>query len=277
MFKLSEIEDVSRERLPTGLLDLDFMFGIERSGKDPIGLPGLVRGSITFLAAVGGTGRSRLAVQICSHMNRMNNKSIYFQMESGLSNFKLMVKGKIKRDDTFFVSTEKDYKKQIESILEVKPDFVVVDSVNMYDFHHNKAKGCIEDFRACAAKVNCAVLFIGQLDENSGDKKIVRGSQQWVYLPDVVCYACGVTSSYKDTHKRIKNSFQRYSLELDIPINSKHRASMDVMAKNEYESKKRINKSRFIISIPDKNKFGQTGKSVVLEHVDSGVRVYEND
>jgi len=276
MTNVSTIDQIKKnniKRISTGFLNLDFMLG---ESKNDLLLPevGIAEGSLLILAGSAGCGKSRLSLNIATNINRMGYKILVFEAEAPLHQLKDWISGNIENPKEFFVSDEIDYKNQIALIEKYNPDFVVIDSVNMYDVHHSKIKQLISDLQNCAKKNNTAIWMIGQLDTNSNNPKI-RGSQDWVYLPDVVLF---MKRNIENKDKIVKNLISDARLEAErigkklapMPI-VKH--ELGKYADSIINSKKHEVK----VYIPQKNRYGKSGEKSLFKHIDNGlIEINEN-
>ncbi len=199
LLTLDQIETSASTRLSTGIPLLNLLFGETYVGPSEEDYDyGMVEGSLVMLAGAAGCGKSRLSIDIASKINKRGNKVLYFLLEANLSDFKGWTKDKVTKPELFLASDETDLDEQVAIIYEHRPKFVVVDSVNKYDVHHSKIKGVIDTLQECARKTGAVIFLIGQLDTKSSQMQ-VRGSQDWVYLPDVVLHAYKRQLSFKVT------------------------------------------------------------------------------
>lgn len=273
-----KIESVPTSRISTGFVLLDIMLGRTGNTLDPDVSYGAVRGSQIMLAGSSGCGKSRLAIDIAANVNYDGFKVLYFQLEASLGDFRVWAKNKIKNTDTFFVSEERDYKKQAEIIRLIKPDLVVIDSVNKYEVHHSKVGEVVDTLQGAARDTNCVNLMIGQLDMKGGGTKMeVRGSQNWVFLPDVILHAYKNKLSFKEHKEAMLDEMKRETLRLasrgviDAKLNSAQKMAMDIAIKDTYEEKNKKTSSQFVVAIPEKNRYGSVGKKVIFQHDAKGV------
>lgn len=235
-------------RFSTGYSNIDEMFG-----------GGMPWGAVSFFAGEGGTGKSRLALNIASHVNKREKaKVLYFQLEMDLSMFKGYTKKLDINTDSFAVSNVTKYEDVVSAIRSYQPKFVVIDSVNMLTDSGNihVVRKMMKEFIKVAQELNCHIVLIGQLGKDGN----VKGSTDWVYLPDIVCHLNRVKMD-----KKI----------VDRIFSSVKGVKPYVVAEKRQKWENYINKelkSRFLISIPNKNRFGSTGGIVTMKHFDDKIR-----
>ena len=244
---LSSIENVPVKRIPTGIPALDKLFGLSDN------YAGLPLGGISILAGSAGSGKSRTAIAISSFVNNYD-KVLYFQLETNLTAFKSWTNNSIKNPNNYFVSEETNPDKQIEIIRQINPKLVIIDSVNRVDKATNPAavKGIMDKYIEITKETMCHMMLIGQL----GSDKKVRGSLDWTFLPDVV-----VKLSKSKIDEKIINEYRK-------KLSSPEKVNFD----NHVELQRKEVAKRFIVEIPEKNRYGQTGNWIVLQHEENGVK-----
>ncbi len=248
---IDQIEDVDVERIGTGLPGLDRIYGNTNGWS--FGMP---RKSISMIAGSSGVGKSRIVTKISSFLNNKGLKVFYFQLEANLPSFKNWGDIRtLKNPSNFFVSQEQNHNKQIEMCLQLKPDLVVTDSVNMLeDSHHSNVKQIMKDYISMVNQVNCHQILIGQLDMTSKDKK-VRGSADWVYLPDCILFV----NKFEIGKDQIK--------EAKAKLNIKQKELFE----KELDKKRKQFDKTIVIEAPFKNRYGLVRFQEFLEHTDKGI------
>lgn len=243
---IDDIPDMEVSRILTSYSRLDKLFG-----------GGLPLSGVSLFAGEGGTGKSRLSLEIASYVNRCDMKVMYFQLEMALPMFKKYLTGKELDKSKFAVSQRTNYEDMVEAMLEYSPKLVVIDSVNMIDDAHNTfvVREMMKSFIKVAQKLNCHILLIGQLGKDGK----VKGSTDWVYLPDIVVHLTRV----KIDTKKVNGIFD------NVPKHLKHEAQ-EAKAKWMSNIKHKLGK-RFLTSVPNKNRFGTTGHIVTMEHLEEGI------
>jgi len=184
---------------------------------------GLPVGKISLWAGERGVGKTRTTIQICGKMNKKGKRIIVIQGEVALSEYKQWTRGVIIDTDNFWVSDQVHLDDQISTIKALRPDLVVVDSLNMIREARTASgmRTILTEYKRVARLTQCHVIFIGHLNKNGG----VKGNNDLEYLVDIVVHI----------RKRAEGS------------------------------------NEFALSIPDKNRYGCTGREVWMMHNEDGV------
>lgn len=115
--KLNTYEGKDTIRISTGFGELDRVLG-----------GGLVKGSLTLLGGEPGIGKSTLILQLCDKI-KGDGKVLYVSGEESAEQIKLRAdRLGISNDDIFFLG-ETDIDIVNQSILEINPKLVIVDSI----------------------------------------------------------------------------------------------------------------------------------------------------
>ena len=104
-----------KDRIPTGLSEADRVLG-----------GGLLSGSLILLGGSPGVGKSTLALHICSGINR---KALYISAEESEEQVALRARRLHVNPDQLFLSGENELDGIIAHIDRLKPELVVVDSI----------------------------------------------------------------------------------------------------------------------------------------------------
>ena len=277
VYSLNEIKSENITRFSTGMIFLDRIFGTngKEFGEDGF-QAGLAKGSLVMLAGEAGAGKSRLAIEIGANINRRGGRILTFQLEVSPADYKSWTKDKVANPDSFYVSDERDHRKQIEIIKELKPHFVIVDSVNRYDVTYQGVADLIDELQACARETGTIMLLIGQLDKK-GNKMMVRGSQDWTFLPDVVALVYRRFEDEKFFITKKMNELYALAGKMDVKVTNTHKFAAQKIAKTDYANYMKSHEGVFRVGIPDKNRYGRTGGECSLRHTESGVEVFRRD
>lgn len=178
---LQKLKDMKYERIPrisSGVRELDWLYGGD--GREW----GLPISALSIWSSPSGVGKSQSLITVCRKMTAMGKKILYFQNEVPLFNFRSWV-GDSDLAETFYASNSNTLVEQQKDIESVKPDLVVVDSINkLKDFGKGLSSNVnkIHDFyRELLARNPTHIIMLCHLNK-SGD---IKGSSDLMYLSDV--------------------------------------------------------------------------------------------
>lgn len=180
LVNLGDIEAMDLERSITGLNEIDRVLG-----------GGLVPGSLVLLSGEPGIGKSTLVAQIASALG--DNKSVlYGSGEESAAQIKARLLRLNCRLNGFGFMSETNVEKIISTALKVKPDLLIIDSIQtVYSSMIPTEAGSITQIRAAAVKFlelaktnNIAVLLIGHITKDGQ----VAGPKSLEHIVDTVLY-----------------------------------------------------------------------------------------
>ena len=142
ILKLSDSCAVKETRIPTGIGEFDRLLG-----------GGLVKGQITLLAGAPGIGKSTLMLQVADALAK-NLKVLYISGEESIS----QISGRAQRlgvnNPNIFLHCETNIQNIIESVENVSPDVLVLDSIQtVYHPEFTSSAGTVGQVRECAAEL----------------------------------------------------------------------------------------------------------------------------
>lgn len=142
IIKLSESRSTDQARFPTGIGEFDRLLG-----------GGLVKGQITLLAGAPGIGKSTLMLQVAAALAK-TQKVLYISGEESIN----QISGRAQRlgvnSENIFLHCETDIQKIIESVEQVSPDVLVLDSIQtVYHPEFASSAGTVGQVRECAAEL----------------------------------------------------------------------------------------------------------------------------
>ncbi len=174
--KIDELEGVEKNRIVTGIGELDRVLG-----------GGFIPGSVILLGGDPGIGKSTLAMQAAS---KINNKVLYITGEESTAQIKMRAARLKIQSDNFYVLAETDLNIILASINSLSPAFVVIDSIQtMYRSELENSPGTITQIRECtshlmetAKKSEVAILIVGHVTKEG----FIAGPKVLEHIVDTV-------------------------------------------------------------------------------------------
>ena len=115
--KIGEVKAGFETRYKTGLKELDRVLG-----------GGIVKGSLILVGGDPGIGKSTLLLQICQRVGE-DKKILYVSGEESEGQIKIRAERLGVTTENLYLVTETDVELILESINELKPDIVIIDSI----------------------------------------------------------------------------------------------------------------------------------------------------
>ncbi len=140
--KLADSKTVREERISTHIGEFDRLLG-----------GGLVKGQLTLLAGAPGIGKSTLMLQVAAELSK-TMKVLYISGEESVNQIsgraeRLGVKG-----DNIFLHCETDIQKIVESVENVSPDVLILDSIQtVYHPEFTSSAGTVAQVRECTSEL----------------------------------------------------------------------------------------------------------------------------
>ena len=142
VIKLSDSKTVHEDRICTHISEFDRLLG-----------GGLVKGQLTLLAGAPGIGKSTLMLQVAAQLAQ-DRKVLYISGEESVNQIsgraqRLGVKG-----DNIFLHCETDIQKIVESVENVNPDVLILDSIQtVYHPEFTSSAGTVAQVRECTSEL----------------------------------------------------------------------------------------------------------------------------
>ena len=196
---LSDVVSVSVNRISTGLNEFDRVLG-----------GGLVPGESVILGGNPGAGKSTLLLQSACMVSE-TKKVVYFTGEESLSQIKDRATRLNLEMKNLLVTPETDVLKISHIIEDMRPDVVIIDSVQtIYHPELDSEPGSVSQLKCCASHLNklvklvgCAVVLVGQINKTES----LAGPMALMHIVDAII----MLSSTDDARYRIlrpeKNRF----------------------------------------------------------------------
>ena len=197
--QFSKLEMPKYIRTSTGMGELDRVLG-----------GGLVDSSAVLLSGEPGIGKSTLLLQICSELGK-TRKVLYVSGEESKGQLKLRAERLGIVGESLYLLTENDSDVIIEECNSLKPDVIIIDSVQtLSSMRFTSAPGSITQVREGAmtfinyGKANGAAVFlVGHVNKEGG----ISGPKVLEHMVDAVLYFEGErTNSYRII-RAIKNRY----------------------------------------------------------------------
>lgn len=197
---ITAIETDDEPRVKTDLAELDRVLG-----------GGIVPGSLILTAGDPGIGKSTLLLQLSSLLANQNRRVLYISGEESIRQTKLRAERLGVKSSELYIYAETDLEKIHLTIEDVKPQFVVVDSIQT--IHHPEVKsapGSITQVRESTAELmriaktqNIAIFLVGHVTK-AGE---IAGPRILEHMVDTVLYFEGERHHTYRILRSVKNRF----------------------------------------------------------------------
>lgn len=175
---LGEISADDDPRRETGSGELDRVLG-----------GGLVAGSLVLLSGDPGIGKSTLLLQICSYLGK-SAKVLYVSGEESERQIKLRADRLNVSGDSLYLLSDNDCEAINASIIEEKPDVVIIDSIQTMQITEiSSAQGSITQVRECttlfmqtAKRYGIPIIIVGHVNKDGG----IAGPKVLEHIVDTV-------------------------------------------------------------------------------------------
>ena len=198
-FSLKDIKPDNELRYKTGMKELDRVLG-----------GGIVKGSLVLLSGDPGIGKSTLLLQICSELGK-KLKILYVSGEESYSQIKLRADRLKVTTKNLFILCETDVQAICEHINSVRPDIVIVDSIQTMNFTElNSSPGCVTQvressnmFMRTAKSLSIPVIMVGHVNKDGN----IAGPKVLEHIVDAVLYFEGERNLSFRILRAVKNRF----------------------------------------------------------------------
>ncbi len=196
---LFEVEVTHEDRIHTGINELDRVLG-----------GGIVKGSLVLVGGDPGIGKSTLLLQICEMVGK-TAKIMYVSGEESAKQIKMRADRLGVKTENLVLLSETDLEYIINSIDEVKPDMMIVDSIQtVYKPDLTSAPGSVSQVREAAAtlmkvskKKNIATFIVGHVTKEG----TIAGPRVLEHMVDCVLYFEGERHQSYRVLRAVKNRF----------------------------------------------------------------------
>ena len=196
---LNEVEGKHESRTDTGIAELNRVLG-----------GGLVNGSLVLLGGEPGIGKSTLILELCDKING-SGKVLYVSGEESAEQIKLRAdRLNIKNNNIMFLG-ETDIDVIEQTILEMKPKLVVIDSIQtMYSDEITSAAGSVSQVREITSRImrickghQISTIIIGHVTKDGN----IAGPRVLEHMVDTVLYLEGERYFSYRVLRSVKNRF----------------------------------------------------------------------
>lgn len=177
---INEINTADEERYFTGLSELDRVLG-----------GGIVRGSLILISGDPGIGKSTILLQICEHLGK-TLRILYVSGEESSRQIKLRACRLGVGSENLLILTETDIQLVTEQIQEIKPDLVMIDSIQtMNHTDLSSSPGSVTQVRECtnlvmrtAKSLDIPIIVVGHVNKDGA----IAGPKVLEHIVDAVLY-----------------------------------------------------------------------------------------
>ena len=197
---LKEIEIDEEERHLTGLNELDRVLG-----------GGAVKGSLILVGGDPGIGKSTLLLQVSSNFSARNKKVLYVSGEESSKQIKIRAQRLNIDSSNLYVLTETNLNYIEKHVQDVKPDILVVDSIQtIYKDELQSAPGSISQVREStltlmkiAKGLMVTTFIVGHVTKEGA----IAGPRVLEHMVDTVLYFEGEKHQMFRIVRAVKNRF----------------------------------------------------------------------
>jgi DNA repair protein RadA/Sms len=170
---------------------------------------GLVPGSLTLLGGEPGIGKSTLLLQLAVQLK--NKKILYISGEESEQQVRMRAERIGKLESNCYILTETSTQNIFRQIEELKPEFVIVDSIQtLYSSVYESAPGTVSQIRGCAGELlryaketATPVLMIGHITKDGS----IAGPKVLEHMVDTVLQFEGDRHHIYRIVRAVKNRF----------------------------------------------------------------------
>lgn len=195
---ISEIDYTNERRMVSNDKELNRVLG-----------GGIVPGSIILLGGDPGIGKSTLLLQFA--LSSKNKKILYISGEESEKQIKMRAERINKDSEYCYILTETSTQNIFQQIEQIKPDILIVDSVQtLHTAHIESSPGSVSQIRECTAELikfaketGTAVFLIGHINKDGA----IAGPKILEHMVDTVLQFEGDRNYVYRILRTIKNRF----------------------------------------------------------------------
>lgn len=197
---INEIEIEVETRVKTELEEFNRVLG-----------GGVVPGSLVLIGGDPGIGKSTLLLQVSAQLNRSGGKVLYVSGEESKHQIKMRADRLELRESDFYVYPETDMSAIADSIQDIRPDYVIIDSIQtMQHPEITSIAGSVSQVRESTAELmriaktnNIAIFIVGHVTKEGA----IAGPRMLEHMVDSVLYFEGERHNAFRILRAVKNRF----------------------------------------------------------------------
>ena len=197
---LAEVDTQEVPRTQTGIEEFDRVMG-----------GGLVKGGVSLIGGDPGIGKSTLLLQVMSRLVAAGMSALYISGEESAAQVAMRAKRLGIQPAGMKLMSEIELEKIESAILEQKPQFVVIDSIQtLFSSDIESAPGSVTQVRECSARLTrlaktagSCLFFVGHVTKEGA----LAGPRILEHIVDTVLYFEGDTHSNFRLIRAFKNRF----------------------------------------------------------------------
>lgn len=197
--KIGEVKIDFESRCKTGLNELDRVLG-----------GGIVQGSLVLVGGDPGIGKSTLLLQICQKTGE-EKKILYISGEESEGQIKLRAQRLGVTSENLYLISETDVETIIECIMSVKPELVIIDSIQTMNHQSiSSAAGSVPQvrestnaFMRIAKSMGISMFLVGHVTKDGA----LAGPRVLEHMVDCVLYFEGDRQNTFRILRAVKNRF----------------------------------------------------------------------
>lgn len=172
---------------------------------------GVVPGSLVLIGGDPGIGKSTLLLQVSAELNQIGGVVLYVTGEESPSQIKMRAQRLTISDTDFYIYGETDLSLIVETIEELKPDYIIIDSIQtMFNPRIDSVAGSVSQVRESTsllmqlAKTNNVTIFIVGHVTKEGN---IAGPRMLEHMVDTVLYFEGERHQSFRILRAVKNRY----------------------------------------------------------------------
>ena len=197
--KIRELDMEGEIRFSTGMGELDRVLG-----------GGAVEGSLVLVGGAPGIGKSTLLLQICNSLCR-ERRVLYISGEESERQLKLRAQRLGVSPEELLILSETQLSDVVEAVEEVKPDILIVDSIQtLYNEENDSSPGSVSQVKDCTMSLmqlsksqGITVFVVGHINKDGN----IAGPKVLEHMVDCVLYFEGDPNTSYRLLRSAKNRF----------------------------------------------------------------------